>query len=82
MARMISQLLALISKRTCPGQTGCSDFYNCIVWMLDLWCRYFFNADLEGLFIMDRFHGGCSCRHVVICPGNVEFADETSLWYI
>ena len=82
MARIVRQLLALIPTRTSFDQTGCSDFYNRIIWMLDLWCRYFFNADLEGLFVVDRFHGGCSCRHVVICPKDVGPVDENSLRYI
>ena len=82
MARIVRQLLALIPKRTLLDQTGCSDFYYRIIWMLDLWCRYFFNADLEGLFVVDCFHGGCSRRHVVICPKDVEPVDENSLWYI
>lgn len=82
MARIVRQLSALISKRTLLDQTGCSDFYYRIVWMLNLWCRYFFNADLEWLFIVDCFHGGCGCRHGVICPEYVGPVDENSLWYI
>lgn len=78
MASMVRQLLALIPKRTFLDQTGCSDFYYRIIWMLDPWCRYFSNADLEGLFVVDRFHGGCSCRHVVICPNDVEPVHEHS----
>ena len=82
MARIVRQLLALIPTRTLRDQTGCSDFYNRIIWVLDPWCRYFSNADLEWLFVVDRFHGGCSCRHFVICPKDVELVDESSLWYI
>ena len=50
--------------------------------MLDLWCRYFFDDDLEWLFVVHCFHGGCSCRHVVTCPEEVELVDKNSLWYI
>ena len=82
MARIVRQLLVLIPKRTLLDQTGCSDFYYRIIWMLDTWCRYFSNADLEGLFVVDCFHGGCSCRHFVICPKDVELVDENCLLYI
>lgn len=82
MARIVHQLLALIPTRTLLDRTGCSDFYNCIIWVLDPWCRYISNTDLEGLFVVDRFHGGRSCRHVVICPKDVELVAKKSLWYI
>ena len=82
MARIVRQPLGLIPKSTLLDQTSCSDFYYRIIWMLNLWCRYFFNADLEGLFVVDRFHGGCSCRHFVSCFKDVELVEENSLWYI
>lgn len=31
--------------------------------MLDLWRRYFSNANLEGVFVVDGFHGFRSGRH-------------------
>lgn len=45
-------------------RTSGSDFNDCIVRVLYLRQRHFSNADLERLFIVNRFHGGRGGGHV------------------
>ena len=45
-------------------RTSSSDFNDCIVRVLDRWQGHLSDADLEGLLIVNSFHGGRSGRHV------------------
>ena len=52
-------------------RTSSSNFNDCIVGVLNLWQGHFSNADLEGLFIVNRLHGGRGRgrRHVEFWKG-------------
>ena len=79
MAGEVYQLLCFAKDRAMTYHTSCSDLNDCIVWMLDLWCGHFSNADFKGFLVMHRFHGGCDSRLVACGLNDGSIAIDTGL---
>lgn len=59
------------SLQSAWNRTSSSNSNDCIVGVLNLWQGHFSNADLEGLLVVDRLHGGRGRgrRHVEFWKG-------------